>query len=296
MNNKTSIPKLVPLTDISAGGVGLYPNGINDPPKWYLDLGIALAGKFKRLDANGKPVEKGGKAGFLIEGMSNQKQEMQQVMAQIRGGGKMNKAVTFIPGAQGAYDAVRISDPESPYWTNIDKMLAQKGMTRKQVQAVYLKEAVSGETDPYPKDVEELAGYLEQIFEINKVLYPNLLLFFVTSRISGYYAKKATSPEPWAFRGGLATKLFIERVIKRGPQPGALPFWGPYMWTNGPNPRLDGLHWLPEDFEKDFTHPSLLGEKKVAKLFFDFMNTSPLTEWFLPAAVLKAKRKTARAA
>lgn len=294
MEDKTSVPALVPLTDLSKGGVGLYPNGINTPPQWYLELGKALAAKFARLDANGNPVSKGGKAGYLIEGMSNQKQEMQEVLAQIRKGGKMSKAVTFIPGAQGSYDALRIADINSPYWDNIDKMLAQKGMTRKQVQMVYIKEAVSGENDPYPKDVEELAGYHEEIFNINKALYPNLLLYFVTSRISGYYAKKAVSPEPWAFRGGLATKLFIERIIAKGPQEGPLPFWGPYMWAHGPNPRQDGLRWLPQDFETDMTHPSQLGAEKVAKLFFDFMNTSPLTEWFLPSKVLAAKRKATR--
>lgn len=283
MRDLTLPPALIPLTNLAAGGLGLYPDRKNLPPQWYWDLGLKLAGEIDRLDVNGEPNPK-GRIGFMPGGMSNQKQEMKEVLAQIRQGGVMNKGVGFILAAQGGYDAMRLADPHTDYWDNIDAMLVQKKLTRKQVQVFYLKEAVAGETDPYPNDVEELAGYYATIFAIVKDLYPNLKLYLQTSRIYGGYAKKATSPEPWAFRGGLATKLFIERIINEGPQEGALPFWGPYMWN-------DSSFWKPHHFEMDGTHPSLLGEEEVAKMFFAFMNTSPLTKWFLPPSVLKAQER-----
>lgn len=272
----------IPFTD--KDGPGLYPpvtvginNIANSPPEAYLALGKELAGGIKRLNVNGNPADN-GKIGFMSIGMSNTKREWAAFMKIART--KANKGVVFIPGAQGSYDALRIADEKSPYWTNIDALIKRKGLSNQQVQVVWLKEAVSGEIDSFPAHAKELQGYLTETVAILKKRYTNLKLIFFSSRIYGGYAVKQVSPEPWAYQGAYAVKWLIEDWIKSGTKSPLL-FWGPYLWADGLEGReSDKLIWECKDFESDGTHPSPTGSLKVANLLLDFFMTNELTEWF----------------
>ena len=68
--------------------------------------------------------------------------------------------------------------------------------------------------------------------------------------------------------------------------------WGPYLWTDGMNPRSDGLTWSRSDVESsDGTHPSQSGEQKVGAMLLAFLEQEPTARsWFLalPAARRRA--------
>ena len=80
-------------------------------------------------------------------------------------------------------------------------------------------------------------------------------------------------------------KWLIEDRIKT-PQPEGSVWvgWGPYLWTDGPRGRADGLFWMPEDVQPDGTHPSPAGARKVAYLLLNFFKTDETAKgWFLKA-------------
>src|SRR3989442_190765 len=122
-----------------------------------------------------------------------------------------------------------------------------------------------------------------------RLLYPNLRLMYVSSRIYGGYASVALAPEPFAYESGFAFKWLVEDQINGDPAlsyPGKAPWlaWAPYLWADGLTPRSDGLTWACSDFQSDGTHPSPSGEQKVANLLLSFFKTDPTaTSWFVAA-------------
>jgi hypothetical protein len=228
-------------------------------------------------DANGKIV-------LMSLGMSNTKQEFQQFIKLARG--QSSRYVSLMNGAQGGYDASRIADPTSDFWTMIDAQLARRDLTPLQVQVIWLLEAVANETAPFPQDAQQLQSYLRDIVLIVESRYPNVKAIYLSSRSYGGYAgPNSPSPETWAYQGSFATKWLIESQIN-GSDP-AMAYnntpwlaWGPYTWADGLHPRSDGLTWSCDDFENDGVHPSLSGELKVADMLLDFFTTNPTTQWF----------------
>lgn len=156
-------------------------------------------------------------------------------------------------------------------------------MTPPQVQVIWLKEVVAGDTLPFPQDAERFRDALIKIINTLKDAFPNLRLIYVSSRIYGGYALRNGSQEPWAYEGGLACKWMIEDWAK-GPTPGN-PWvaWGPYLWANGTQPRGDGLTWDLTDYvETDQMHPGPVATAKVASALSSFMKTDPTAKtWYL---------------
>ncbi|MFZ0548462.1 MAG: hypothetical protein WAM60_23640 [Candidatus Promineifilaceae bacterium] len=279
---------ILPLTDMartvydgSAVG-GLYPDG-NDVPSNHLQMGMVASQSIEPLNQQGHPASS-GKIVFMSLGMSNTSQEFDRFREIANG--HTNEALVLENGAQAGYDAARIADPNSDYWTRIDAHLASRDLSRLQVQAIWLKEAVASDTDQFPQDAQQLQGYLRMIVLIAKNRYPNTKVIYISSRTYGGYGEPhSISPEPWAFEGGFAVKWLIESQVL-GEDP-ALSYnnapwlgWGPYLWADGMTPRSDGLIWRCNDFEDDGIHPSPSGETKVANILFDFLNSDPTTQWF----------------
>jgi hypothetical protein len=267
---------LIPLTDLGKRRYkgqrgGLYPNGLNHPGRPYLRRGLAAA---KRV----RPVN--GRVVLLSIGMSNTTQEFQAFMKLATDDPDNSPALKLVDGAMGGWDARRVSRPAGGYWTAVDRRLRAQGVSRAEVQAVWLKVAISGEDRPFPNDAKGLKANLRAIVQILGRRFPNLRLIYTSSRTYGGYAVTALNPEPAAYDSGYAVRWLVQDRIEgrlKGPWIG----WGPYLWTDGEGGRADGLMWTCDDVRKDGTHPSPAGAAKVARALLQFFKTDPTAKtWF----------------
>jgi hypothetical protein len=271
---------LVPLTDLGRrqyrGHVGgLYPGGLNRPSRRYLAAGLVAS---RRLQAvNGRIV-------LLSIGMSNATREFRAFMRLASPDPEISPNVLLVDGAIGGWDARRIARADAEYWSAVDRRLRAAGASPEEVQAVWLKEAISGEDRPFPQDARALRANLRAISQILSRRFPNLRLIYASSRTFGGYALTSLNPEPAAYDSGYAVRWLIRDRIEnrlRGPWIG----WGPYLWTDGARGRLDGLTWTCDDVAPNGTYPSEAGSAKVARLLLRFFKTDPTAKrWFAPVS------------
>jgi len=267
---------LVPLTDMGRRRYrgfrgGLYPAGRNRPSTVYLRKGLVASRKVRPID---------GKIVLLSIGMSNATAEFSAFKRVADRDPAKNANLTIVDGAQDGWDADRMkADPS--YWDSVDQRLIDAGVSAKQVQAVWLKQAIAGEDRRFPRDARALQADIRSIVRTMRIRYPNLRLVYLSSRTYGGYAITGLNPEPAAYDGGYAVRGVISERMGRklkGPWLG----WGPYLWTDGLLGRSDGLIWTCDDVEDDGTHPSKLGVQKVVNLLVTFFRTDPTARrWFV---------------
>jgi hypothetical protein len=275
---------LTPLTELGtrryhghAGG--LYDAGRNTPPRSYLRRGLAAARDVRPRAGNGRP-RRTGRIVLLSIGMSNATQEFAAFKALADSDPRKDARVTVVDGAQGGWDAIRVADEGARYWAVVDERLRAAGVTRRQVQAAWLKEAIARPTEQFPADAQRLRSALSRIVAIARSRFPNLRLVYLSSRTYAGYAVTPLNPEPFAYQSGFAVKWTVgDRIAGRlrGPWLG----WGPYLWTDGMTARRDGFVWACEDVGPDGTHPSASGRRKVAERLLAFFVSDPTArKWF----------------
>ncbi len=309
---------LVPLDDLATGLYldrymgGLYPGGTNEMPPAHVLVGLDRAAAVQPLDADGNPSPT-GKCVLLSVGMSNTTQEFwgaNQLVPprswSFAGQAAVHvvvnhAALAIVDGAKGGQTP--------PYWVpstaaNYDRVrdeqLAPLGLTEKQVQAIWIKQADAAPTVSLPNsnaDAFTLERGLGQVVRACKIRYPNLQVIFFSSRIYAGYATSGLNPEPYAYESGFSVKWLIQAQINQmatghvdsiagdlNYYNGTAPWlaWGPYLWADGMNARSDGLVWLQTDFDpKDYTHPGTPAETKVGRMLLDFLLASPFSRtWF----------------
>jgi hypothetical protein len=280
---KTSVG-FTPLTDLGTGTYkgfegGLYPGGSDQPPAAYLQEGLSRAAAIQPLSADGQP-DAGGNIVLLSIGMSNTTQEFSEFKRRADADSQKNPRLVIVDGAQGGQDAEKIKDPNATFWTVVDQRLSQAGVSNRQVQAVWLKEAIAGVNETFPLDAQRLQTDLDAIVQILMQRYPSLQIVYLSSRIYAGYATTGLNPEPFSYQSGFAVKWLIEDRIN-GRARGPWLAWGPYLWTDGMKGRSDGLIWTCNDVAQDGTHPSPGGRQKVAELLLSFFKTDQTAvSWF----------------
>jgi len=294
--------KLKPLSELGNDEYqgykgGLYPDGKNERPAAHEAAGLVLARKVQPLDKDGKPSGD-GKIVLLSVGMSNTSQASEGFMKQLAQEKDKHPHVLFVNGAVGGQTAAAIQDPDdngrgSKYWAEVDARLQRAGVSRAQVQAIWIKQADAAPSAGFPKYAQTLQAELTRIVQIFPGRFPNAKLVYLSSRTYGGYAKTALNPEPYAYESGFAVKWLIEQQLKGDaalnydPAKGAVkaPWlsWGPYLWANGSTRRADGFSYAESDFSpQDGTHQSPSGQEKVGKLLLQFFKVDATARpWFL---------------
>jgi hypothetical protein len=306
----------VPLTDLltktyfgHAGG--LYPGGVNLPPADHDSVARARRKMIQPLDVNGDESPF-GKYVLLSVGMANTTQEwcsqnsgppctawsfMGKAAVDV---GVNHNSLVIVNGAAEGQDAPAWTSPTSSAYERIKVgRLAPLGLSENQVQAVWVKLEDQKPELSLPADSADaylLLTNLGQVMRSLRVRYPYLRIVFISSRSYGGYATTDLNPEPFAYESGFSVKWLIESQMDEmhgkpaNPRVGTLDYvkkaapiivWGPYLWANGTTPRSDGVVWNRVDFEEDGTHPSQMGESKVAGMLLDFFKSSPYSKcWF----------------
>jgi hypothetical protein len=291
---------LKPLTELGSGKYGdfeggLYPGGSNKRPADHEAAGIALAKTIEPRAADGKP-DAAGKIVLLSIGMSNTSQEFSGFQQVARGERVLNPKLVLVNGAQGGMTAAAIQNPEdgnrgAQFWRTVDERLRQAGVSRQQVQAVWIKQADAGPNQGFPKYARTLQAEMQTIAHVLHQRFPNLKLAYLSSRIYAGYARTRLNPEPYAYESGFSVKWLIEQQLQGDP---ALNFdpnkglvqspwlsWGPYLWANGTRGRAGGLRYEESDLANDGTHPSPAGQRKVAEALLEFFKSDSTTKgWF----------------
>ncbi len=285
-----------PLCDMAAAESyktedgGLYGNGTNSPPDILQLAAIRQLAKIRPLNGQGMPDDD-GKIVLLSIGMSNTTQEFSEFKRAIDKDIRKSRHVVLVDGAQGGQSASEwtVNHAEQT-WARLDQRLSTAGITHKQVQTIWLKQA---ELRPRPDAMENarvLQDHLVQILNRAKTRFPNLQVAYLSSRTYGGYSTR--HPEPESFATAFAVRWVIqdqmagEPELNWSPDAGAvkapLVLWGPYLWADGINPRQsDGLAWERNDFVDDGTHPSEQGKTKVVKMLTEFFTTNPNANvWF----------------
>ena len=295
----------VPLDDLGPGMYqgfegGLYPNGANTRPPGHDAAGLAIASQILPLNSSGNPDSINGKIVFISVGMSNTSHEFgsdfpEGFKPRADSDASKNPQLVIVDGAQGGMDAPKWLDVNAAPWTVLDQRLATAGVTPSQVQVVWIKQALANplQYGAFPAHAQVLQTDLEIIARDLKSRYPNIRLAYLSSRTRAYTNDPPSlNPEPFAYESGFSVEWTIADQIDglgnlnfdliKGAVVAPYLCWGPYLWTDGLNPRSDGFTWACSDLESDFVHPSATGVAKVADQLLAFFKTDPIaTPWFL---------------
>jgi hypothetical protein len=306
----------IPLNEMTVGQTykgqegGLYGLGSNELPAEHRLLAEAAVAKIQPLDAAGNP-HPNGRIVLMSLGMSNTLQHWMAFKKRADSDREKAKTVVVVNGAAGGQDARVWADPTGDHgrqlsipptgakgtaWDYADAMLAQQGVTREQVQAVWIYQALMNphQYGTFPEHADVLAECIGVMVREAKRRYPNLQIVYLSSRTYAGYALRELNPEPYAYESAFAVQQLITEQIngnpryncdpEKGPVTAPVLVWGPYLWADGVIPRkTDGLIWERADFSPppDGTHPSAKGTAKVAQLLLDFFKNDPLARgWF----------------
>jgi hypothetical protein len=290
---------LTPLTELGTVKYkgeegGLYGGGRNEPPKEHLDAAMKEAAKIRPLDADGNPADD-GKIGLLSVGMSNTTMEYSRFKQLADADPAKSAKVVVLDGAQGGQTGLRWADPKSALWPKVDERMKAAGLSAKQIQVAWMKQAEAGPAQygDFPKHARQLQESLVKSLANLKEKFPNLRIVYLSSRIYAGYATTSLNPEPYAYEEAFTMRWLIQDQIAgkpelnydaaRGAVKSPLLLWGPYLWADGETARkADGLNYTREDLsDKDGTHPAESARTKVANLLLNFLKTDPTAKgWF----------------
>lgn len=311
----TFIPVSKPLTDLGSEtyhrmtstnppayvdtGVigGLYPGGSNVRPAEHEAEGIEIARQIVPLDRDGNPSPSGW-IGMASIGMSNTQIVFGRFRLFADADPEVHDRLRFANAAVGGGVIDYWVDQDNPlyseYWSIFDRQIANYGLTKAQIQVMWVKVSTQNYQPRFPEDMQLLTEDYVELTQLLKARLPNLKLIYFSSRSRSFSYLRGLSPETSAFENGFAVRWLIEKQLngdpalnykpENGPVLTAHISWGPYIWIDGENPRLDGEVWPLSSVTGDCTHPSNEGADKIGRLMLAFFKSDPVAApWFMNA-------------
>jgi hypothetical protein len=278
------LKELVPLTELTGNykgqDGGLYGGGKNEPPADLQARATKAAAQVGPLNAEGKP-DASGKIVLLSIGMSNTTMEFSQFVQKANADPRKAANVVVVDGAQGGKDATAWATADAQPWKVVEDRMKQAGVTPRQVQVIWIKQALIRPQAGFPAETDRLHDRIAEDLKLAKEKYPNLRLVFLSSRTYGGFATTPLNPEPYAYESAFAVRRLIQEQATDATSPVLL--WGPYVWASGKTPnKADGFNYTPEDVAGDGTHPSPSGRDKVAVQLLNFFTSNPNAKpWFV---------------
>src|SRR5579862_84285 len=208
---------LIPLTELGAEKYkgedgGLYGGGKNEPPPEHAEAAAKELAKIVPLDADGNPAGT-GKIVFIGIGMSNTTQEFSRFKQVADADADKATNLVIVDGAQGGKAARQWADES--VWQVAEQRLKAAGMSAKQVQVAWIKQANIQPTGETLDHARALHKDMETLLHLAKKHYPNLRVAYLSSRIYAGYARSRLNPEPFAYEGAFAMRWLILDQIKK---------------------------------------------------------------------------------
>lgn len=296
----------LPIDDLHAGeylGVegGLYPGRINRTPDGHLKAGRHRSKKIVPLGPDGEPADDGVIAVASI-GMSLTNQVFDWFMNAASSDPEVAAEVTFARCGAPWEDLERMRDPQSHFWTEyVPAELELRHLTAEQIQVVWLLEGTAFQELPFPDHVTATADAWVDVLHLLQQTFPNLKLAFLSPLFWHGYSDGSPEDEPYYFEQGFSVREVIGRQLAGDPELAWDPEfdvpvapwvdWGPYFWSDGLEPRTDGLAIECTDIRTDGVHLTESGKKKLGSRLLQFIKSHrACTRWSVVAGTTPSER------
>jgi hypothetical protein len=311
---------LPPLVDLGPGQTyqgfegGLYPGASNVRPAAHTAAGQRIAQSIVPLDANGK-YDPRGKIVFLPLGASPNELTWggwaaspspgnpyydNSIKGQALADPSNNPQLVFPGMILSSICCGDYRDPNDPIYTLQEQQLTAQGLTRQQVQIVWVypfpQQGPNGLDDwSWPSSAFINRDSWEAVLRALKQVYPNVKIAYLGTKHHPYSTwanDPAAHDSAWSVKWAIEDQINGDPSLNYDPAHGAVvaPWaaWGPYFWADDNIPRrYDGFLWTCADVQpgptgKDYSHVSASGVYKQATLFLNQMKSDPTaTPWFL---------------
>lgn len=200
--------------------------------------------------------------------------------------GQHSPARTVVNGASGGADIGAWANRNEPWQAASDRLgsdaaLAGVPNPERRVEVLWLQVASAGPAAP---NIEKWTTDLQAIVDRAAAEYPNLRQMYFLGREYGGYGT-VVAPDGSQFAGepaNWAHSIAIDQVVAAnvGRPDGLWVGTGPYLWTNGAEPRADGLSWQRNEYVTDGRHQTQTAAIKTAGLVNEFFQRDPTAPWF----------------
>ncbi len=303
--SRTSLGQF-PLDDLAGASYlgfegGLYPGATNAIPADHLRAGRTIAERLEPLGPDGQPAAD-GIVGFAAIGFSFTHQVFEVFQQLAQDDAEMAPRLVAIDATWRGRNLEDLRDPANDYWTEgVPQRLAEAGVTAAQIQVVWIMEGEREMPAAFPDHVDLIADDWTALLHNLLADLPNVKLAYLTPVHWQGYAWFAPDEEPSYFEQGFAVREVIARQLAGAPElqwdpelgPCVAPWiaWGPYFWSDGSEPRSDGLHLDCDDYSWDGSHLDVSGQQVLGARLRHFVKADPAcTRWSVVAGAAPAGR------